>query len=107
MGCGAMLSLDERGRVSCAAPLCPEPLKLHEIISDDAMCQHIVKFGGDAQGFSITHPLRERGQIMHQCPVHQYVRSLDGPPEEGAGSYRAEKAGPDTWRFVPLFTPAT
>ena len=71
------------------------------ILSDPLGADHVVKFAED--GFSITHPLRERHEDMTECSLHTYCRSLGGAPVK-LGRYRAvEQEDPVApWWFEEL-----
>lgn len=103
MGCGETLFLGEGGCVTCAEIECPMPDAVHNLLSELPETGHIGTFADD-NGFTLTHPLRERiGETLDQCPMHRHLKSLDGPPV-APGKYRLNlKTGIDG-RSVLLVT---
>lgn len=71
----------------------------------------------DEQGFVIAHTDEERATIdLHDCPLHQWLTGLGGPPEamDLPGYYLAaphrpdaysEDYGRDPWDFWPIGEP--
>lgn len=84
MGCGESLVL-EAARIRCDDFACRNRDAVHEILSNSET-EHIVVLAED--DFTIKHPLRERIEDeLFECPVHQALHALNGPPEE-PGTYR-------------------
>jgi hypothetical protein len=86
--CGAQkLHLMQSDVIHCLAPGCPNPDAAQKILSDPET-RDVVEFTGD--DFRILHPLRERiGGSLFDCPVHQALQHMAGPPESAPGRYRA------------------
>lgn len=90
MGCGETLTLEE-GVVVCAEKRCPDRMRLAQIM-DSGETEHIVVF--DAEGFTIQHPLHERGGPLFECQLHQELRQVDARD----GRYRV------TWHQVDAYS---
>lgn len=92
MGCGETLILGDGGHVTCSWLECPNPGKADDILHDRET-EHIMRC--DDNGFTLQHPLRERGEDLFQCPVHdQLARHLGGPPNDEVGDYRVRILAP-------------
>lgn len=90
MGCGETLQAEEGravNRIVCWGSECPRPLAAQEVLSDSET-GHVVRFRTD--GFTVRHPLWERlGKELFDCVLHQVCASLERPPNNQPGTYRA------------------
>jgi hypothetical protein len=94
MGCGRTLFLGEGGHVTCSLLGCPNPGGVDELLHLDH--EHYAVL--DEQRFTVEHPARERiDGNMHDCPLHVYLRQLDGAPMK-PGRYRVVGT-PSGWAF--------
>ncbi|MFJ6730019.1 DUF6085 family protein [Streptomyces sp. NPDC091281] len=98
MGCGETLQRQAAvGTLICTAAACPRPDAVAHILREREI-EHIVQF--DADGFTIRHPLRERlDDALMQCELHRHCARRWGPPDDGAGRFRAIRRGPGNWVF--------
>ena len=88
MGCGATLFLGNGGHVTCSWHACPDPAKADEILSTRES-EHIVEI--EENRFQVLHPLRERGEELFECSIHEQLGDLDGPPAP-PGRYRVTRS---------------
>jgi hypothetical protein len=99
MGCGPTLvlagqELAGEGEVTCSNPECPRPSFVTQLLQAAVEHEHVVEF--DEDGFTVLHPLRERGEDLFRCRINEDLRGLDGPPVE-PGRYRATRHEPDAY----------
>jgi hypothetical protein len=90
------LFLGTGGHITCSLLGCPSPCMVDQILTAPRPHEHIVTFA--EKSFAVTHPLRERLTDMTECPLHDYLRSLDGPPCD-PGRYRALTDSAGGWTF--------
>lgn len=86
MGCGQTLHLMGGGMIECLAQGCPDSGAVQKILSEPET-DDIVEFYEDS--FTVLHPLKERLGGLFTCRVHNLCNRMPGPPEGGAGRYRA------------------
>lgn len=99
MGCGETLFVGLGGHVTCGLLGCPDPTIVDDLLHDRLAGEHVVTF--DESGFSVQHPLYERGEDLVACGLHQHVRALDGPPV-APGRYVARPIdGRWSWSELP------
>ena len=91
------------GVIRCHATGCPRPEAAAAVLAGSAT-HHVVDFG--PKHFAVTHPLIERlDGAMIRCSLDGWLGSLNGPPLEGTGIYRAAyHPGWDMWDFTKITT---
>jgi len=79
MGCGPArtLFLDAAGRVTCGALGCPNPTVVDDLLHEGSIDAHVVHLFDDH--FSMRHPLRERGGVLFDCPLHRFISGWSAP----------------------------
>jgi hypothetical protein len=91
MGCGPSLVVVD-AELRCDFPACPNPGKVHELLQDPET-EHVVDFTDE--GYTTQHPLRERGEDLFGCTLHNLIAEhFDGPPVD-PGRYRVTYAPHD------------
>lgn len=98
MGCGETLFVAEGGHITCSWHACPNPGVVDELLTGRDT-EHVVLIG--EQGWSITHPLREHGQDLQMCALHQHLRGTGEAPTT-PGRYRVVLVGA-AWSWRPLW----
>lgn len=98
MGCGSTLFLADGGHITCSLIGCPDPTKADDLLHDRET-EHIVLIG--AGSFNLQHPLRERGEDLFNCTMHQRLSELAGPPVK-RGRYRVTDDGAGAWRWTEV-----
>lgn len=103
MGCGRTLHVGEPGMVYCAAPNCPKPGAVTELLADAHIGDHVVRL--HEIGFEITHPLAERltGQLF-DCDFHEWMCTQPGPPAD-LGEYYVTPGVLAPWVFTRVEQP--
>lgn len=100
-GCGSSsLFVANGGHITCARLDCPDPCAADRVL-DDRETEHIVLIGESS--FSLQHPLRERGEDLFNCNMHERLSALDGPPA-APGRYRVTHDG-ERFRWMPAPEP--
>jgi hypothetical protein len=89
MGCGATLFVAKDGHITCSLIGCADPCKVDDLLHDRET-EHIVLL--DETSFNLQHPLRERGEDLFACDMHERLSALDGPPAQ-PGRYRVTHDG--------------
>jgi hypothetical protein len=99
-GCGRTLALNDESRVICTDADCPDRGLVDELLCEGET-DHIVLVSN--KGWSITHPLREHGMDLQECPLHRHLRQFDDAPVT-PGRYRVKPNGP-SWSWQPMWAP--
>lgn len=100
-GCGHFsLFVGMGGHVACGSLECRDPTAADRVLHDGET-EHIVLL--TETNFSIQHPLRERGEDLFTCTLHERLSALDGPPAR-LGRYRVsvdERRERLVWEDLP------
>lgn len=95
--CGASaLIVGAGGYLTCGLIGCPDPGLIDRLLSDPFAREHVVTFDDD--GWSVQHPLAERGENLAACGLHSFCAGLAGPPVR-PGRYVADRRDDGSWSW--------